>query len=108
MPILKFKAIEIERVCTISKKLIDELEELIQCPRDYFTLAIDRSIYVKDGEIVKGEPIVKVSWFDRGQDIQDKAAKIITKYVNSEGYKNVDVIFYTLDKSKYYENGEHF
>ena len=108
MPMLKFKAIEIESVCKISKKLVDELQELIQCPRDYFSLTVDRAIYVKDGGIVKGDPVVEVSWFDRGQDIQDKAAKIITKYVNSVKYPNVDVIFFALDKSKYYENGQHF
>ena len=108
MPMLKFKAIEIEKVCKISKKLIDELEELIQCPRDYFSLTVDRAIYVKDGEIAKGDPVVEVSWFDRGQDIQNEAAKIITRYVNSVKYPNVDVIFFALDKSKYYENGEHF
>lgn len=108
MPMLKFKAIETESVCKISKKLIDELQDLIQCPRDYFSLAIDKSVYINDGEIVKGEPIVEVSWFDRGQEVQDKAAKIITKYVNLAGYQNVDVIFFVLDESKYYENGEHF
>ena len=108
MPMLKFKAIEIESVCKISKKLVDELQELIQCPRDYFSLTVDRAIYVKDGEIAKGDPVVEVSWFDRGQDIQNEAAKIITRYVNSVKYPNVDVIFFSLDKSKYYENGEHF
>lgn len=61
MPMLNFKAIEIEKLCIISKKLIDELEKLIQCPRDYFSLSIDRSVYVKDGEIVKGEAVVEVS-----------------------------------------------
>lgn len=108
MPMLKFKAIETESVCKISKKLIDELQDLIQCPRDYFSLAIDQSVYINDGEIVKGDPIVEVSWFDRGQEVQDKAAKIITKYVNLAECKNVDVIFFVLDESKYYENGEHF
>ena len=108
MPMLKFKAIEIEKVCKISKKLVDELQELIQCPRDYFSLTVDRAIYVKDEKIAKGDPVVEVSWFDRGQDIQDKAAKIITKYVNSVEYPNIDVIFFALDKSRYYENGEHF
>lgn len=108
MPMLKFKAIEIEDVCAISKNLIDELQELIQCPRDYFSLSVDKSIYIKDGEFVKGEPIVEVSWFDRGQEIQDKAAKIITKYINSVEYQSVDIIFFVLDESKYYENGEHF
>lgn len=108
MPMLKFKAIEIEDVCAISKNLIDELQELIQCPRDYFSLSVDKSVYIKDGEFVKGEPIVEVSWFDRGQEIQDKAAKIITKYINSVEYQSVDIIFFVLDESKYYENGEHF
>ena len=108
MPMLKFKAIEIEDVCAISKNLIDELQELIQCPRDYFSLSVDKYIYIKDGEFVKGEPIVEVSWFDRGQEIQDKAAKIITKYINSLEYQSVDIIFFVLDESKYYENGEHF
>lgn len=108
MPMLKFKAIEAEDVITISKKLIDELQELIQCPRDYFSLSVDRSVYIKDGEFVKGDPVVEVSWFDRGQEVQDKAAKIITKYVNSVEYPNVDIIFFVLDESKYYENGEHF
>ncbi|WP_291648012.1 DUF1904 family protein [Clostridium sp.] len=108
MPMLKFKGIETEEVCTISKNLIDELQELIQCPRDYFSLSVDKSVYIKDGEIVKSEPIVEVSWFDRGQEVQDKSANIITKYVHSLEYPNVDVIFFKLDESKYYENGEHF
>ena len=108
MPMLKFKAIETKDVCSISKELIDELQELIQCPRDYFSISVDKSEYVRDGEIVKGEPIVEVSWFDRGQEIQDKAAKIITKYVNLVGYPSLDVIFFVLNESRYYENGEHF
>lgn len=108
MPMIRFKAIEAEKICEISKDLIDELQELIKCPRDYFSLSVDRSLYIRDGEFVKGEPVVEVAWFDRGQDVQDKAAKIITKYVNSKGYKSVDVIFTALDENKYYENGEHF
>lgn len=108
MPMMKFKAIEVADVCKISKYLIDELQELIQCPREYFNLAVDQSVYINDGEIVKGAPVVEVSWFDRGQEIQDKAAKIITKYVNSIGYESVDVVFLIFVESRYYENGEHF
>ena len=108
MPMIKFKGIEVSNICNISKELIDELQELIQCPRDYFSLAVDQSVYVRDGEIVEGAPIVEVSWFDRGQEVQDKVAKIITQHVTSIGCLDVDVIFFVLDKSKYYENGEHF
>lgn len=108
MPILKFKGMKVENTRKISKELIDELQELIQCPRDYFSLAVNQAVYVFDGEIVEGSAMVEVAWFDRGQEVQDKAAKIITKHVNLAGYPNVDVIFQSLDKSKYYENGEHF
>jgi hypothetical protein len=108
MPALKFKSIDAKKTCTISKELIDELQALLQCPRDYFSIEVVQSLFIMDGEFVNGSPVVEVSWFDRGQDVQDKAAKIITKYINSIDCPNVDVIFYKLEESSYYENGEHF
>lgn len=108
MPILKFNGVEPKKLCIISKELVDELEELIKCPRDYFSLEVIQAVYIKDGEFVDGSPRVEIAWFDRGQEVQDKTAKIITKYVNSIEYPNVDVIFSVLDEKKYYENGEHF
>lgn len=108
MPALKLKAINEKKALTISKELIDELQELIQCPRDYFSIEVTQSKFIMDGKFVGGPPMVEVFWFDRGQEVQDSAAKIITKYINSIGYKNVDVIFHTLDVKNYYENGEHF
>ncbi|GIM27609.1 hypothetical protein CPJCM30710_02750 [Clostridium polyendosporum] len=108
MPILRLRAIEPKKICTISTELIDELQQLIKCPRESFTLEVVQSLFIKDGEFVDGNPLVEISWFDRGQEIQDKTALIVTKYVNSMGYKDVDVIFKALDKNKYYENGKHF
>ncbi len=108
MPALKFKAIEAEKVRLISKALIDELEKIIQCPRDYFTLEAIQSVFISDGEFVKGNPVVEVSMFDRGQEVQDRAAESITRHMNAVGYAGVEVIFLALEKSSYYENGEHF
>lgn len=108
MPILRLRAIEPKKICTISKGLVDELQDLIKCPRDSFTLEAVQSEFIKDGEFVDGYPLVEISWFDRGQEIQDKTAGIITKYVQSIGYDDVDVVFKALDKNKYYENGKHF
>ncbi|MFL0267114.1 DUF1904 family protein [Candidatus Clostridium radicumherbarum] len=108
MPALKFKAINTEKLRRISKELIDELEDLLQCPRSYFSLEIPQVLFIMDGEYVAGSPVVEVAWFDRGQEVQDKAAQIITKYVNTMGYKDVDVIFTKLKENRYYENGEHF
>ncbi|HCX62259.1 DUF1904 family protein [Sedimentibacter sp.] len=108
MPALRLKAIDGKKALTISRQLIDELQELIQCPRDYFSIELVQSKFIMDGKFVGGPQMVDVLWFDRGQDVQDKAAKIITKHISTIGYKNVDVIFHSLEHSKYYENGEHF
>ncbi|MEQ8154546.1 MAG: DUF1904 domain-containing protein [Clostridiaceae bacterium] len=108
MPALKFKAIEPAKVIEISKELIDELEELIKCPRSSFSIEVDESTYIIDGVFCEGCPKVEVAWFDRGQEVQDKAALIITNKVRAAGCTDVDVIFTVLEKNRYYENGKHF
>lgn len=108
MPLLRFRAIESKKIVSISRDLIDELQLLIGCPRDYFALEAIESVFIKDGKVVSGYPIVEVSWFDRGQEVQDNVAKIITNYVYSMGYDDADIIFIPLEECKYYENGEHF
>ncbi|MEL7649112.1 MAG: DUF1904 family protein [Sedimentibacter sp.] len=108
MPALRFRAIDASKILEISKELTDELQELIQCPRSYFTLEVVQSRFITDGQFVEGPASVDVFWFDRGQEIQDKTAEIITRYINSSGYESVDIIFHTLEENRYYENGEHF
>lgn len=108
MPIIKLKGLGVKQSLKLSKELIDELEEIIKCPRDYFNLLLETPIHISDGEIVDGYPVIEVLWFDRGQDVQDKVAKSITKHVKLVGYENADIIFHQLKKENYYENGEHF
>ena len=108
MPIIKIKGIGVKQALNISKDLIDELELILKCPRDYFNLSLETPIHIKDREIVDGYPLIEVLWFERSQEIQDKVAQSITKHVNLVGYENVDVIFHELKKENYYENGEHF
>jgi Zn-finger nucleic acid-binding protein len=108
MPQLKIQGVEVNDICKISVGMVQEMQELLQCPKSYFTLECINSTYIMDGEIVKVCPTVEVAWFDRGQEVQDTMAKIVTKYIHSAGYKDVDVIFSVLEENKYYENGEHF
>ena len=103
MPMLKFKAMETKSVCSISKDLLDELQKLLQCPRETLSIEVSQSVYVKDGEIVSGPSVVEVHWFPRTQELQDKAAEIIIKHAQSIGYPNVEVIFSILDKDKVYK-----
>lgn len=108
MPQIKIRGIEKEHICKISKDMVDQLEDIIGCPRNYFTVELISSTFISDGEIVKGYPFIEVLWFDRGQEIQDKTAMSITKLVHSVGYANVDIIFNAVAETDYYENGEHF
>ena len=108
MPLIRFRAIEAKDICTISTNLVDDLQKLLDCPRDYFSLEAVQSIFIKDGAFTNGSPLVEIAWFDRGQNTQDKVAKVVTDYLKSVGYNNLDVVFTKLDENKYYENGEHF
>lgn len=107
MPMLKIKGIPKEEVLKESKELIDSLVEIIECPRDYFTIELITSTFIMDGEIVTPPTIVEVAWFDRGQEIQDKVAIAITKHFKKDR-DCLDVIFHALEHRCYYENGEHF
>lgn len=108
MPQLKFRGIKQEALCTISKLLVDQLENLLKCPRSYFTLEHIPSTFISEGKILEGYPFVEVAWFDGGQDTQDKTAEIITSILKNAGYPNCDISFTLFNKTAYYENGKHF
>jgi hypothetical protein len=108
VPQLIIRGITVEQVKTISKPLVQELATLCDCGTDNFTLEIMNSTFVFDGEEVPGYPFIEVKWFDRGGDIQDEFANIITKQVHSLGIPEVEVAFHTFRESDYYLNGKSF
>lgn len=108
MPQLLIKGISVEQVKTISKSLVQELAELCACGTDNFTLEVMNSTFVFDGEEVPGYPFIEVKWFERGLEIQDEFANLITKHVHSLGIPEVEVAFTTFKESNYYLNGKSF
>ncbi len=108
MPQLKIRGIGPDKIKDISKDLVDELTEIVGCPRDYFTLECINTTSIYDGEVVNTYPFIEVAWFDRGQEVRDKVAKVITRYVNEQGVKDLDIAFTVFKENSYYENGEHF
>lgn len=108
MPQLKIRGIEADKIKEVSKELVDELAEIVGCPRDYFTIECINTTSIFDGEIVKAYPFIEIVWFDRGQETQDNVARVITRYVNKIGIKDLDMAFTVFKESRYYENGEHF
>lgn len=108
MPQLTFKGIKRQSVIDMSTALVDDLQEIIDVPREHFALEHVNSMYIMDGWEAEEYPLVYVYMFDRGSETEEKVAQAITKHIHKAGYKNVDVIFTTLERSRYYENGKHF
>lgn len=108
MPQIIIKGAAVDKVKAISSALVDDLQQIIGCPRDYFTIEVVNSTFIMDGTEAEISPLVQVNWFDRGQEVQDKAADAICRHLKNSGYDHVETFFIVLEKSKYYENGTHY
>lgn len=107
MPMLKFRGITKREIVLASTELIDKLAKIIDCPRDYFTLELVDSMYIMDGEVVKQPSLIEIAWFDRGQEVQDEVAKLLTESFKKDR-ECLEIFFIKLETSSYYENGKHF
>lgn len=105
MPQIKFRGVQTEKVQPLVQEMLDQLQQIIDCPREDLTLECLPSTFLNP---VDGYPFVEVAWFDRGQATQDRVAQAITTLLQRAGYASVDVMFSPLEKNQYYENGQHF
>ncbi|MEJ2762883.1 DUF1904 domain-containing protein [Photobacterium sp. MCCC 1A19761] len=111
MPHLRFRAVEFDNVKAMSTALVDELQPLMACPREDFTVEHVSTTFIFDGEVSDAYPFVEVLWFDRGQAVQDQVAAVITRQVRDEledADLDVAVIFTSLSPAAYYDNGTHY
>ncbi|MHC6526475.1 MULTISPECIES: DUF1904 domain-containing protein [unclassified Vibrio] len=110
MPHLRFRAVEPQTVQTLSNTLLDELQPLMACPREDFTFEYIYSTFYYESEVTAAYPFVEVLWFDRGQEVQDQVAQIITQQVRAIMGEDVDVavIFSALKPNEYYDNAQHY
>ena len=111
MPHLRFRAVEFDLLKALSTQLVDDLQPLMACPREDFTLEHISTTFIMDGEVSEAYPFVEVLWFDRGQTVQDQVAQVITMAIRDafeEPQLDVAVIFSSLTPSAYYDNGQHY
>lgn len=81
MPHLRFRGVKREEVKEISRELVDHLAEIVQCPRDWFTLEYIDTEFIFDGKETDGYPFVEVLWFDRGQEAKNRAGAVVTELI---------------------------
>lgn len=110
MPHFRFRAVEPQTVQALSKPLIDELQSVMGSPREDFTFEYIYTTFFHEGEVSPAYPFVEVFWFERGQEVRDTVAQVVTKQVKEivGEDNNVAVIFTALEPSAYYDNAKHY
>ncbi|MBT9134310.1 MAG: hypothetical protein DDT34_01223 [Firmicutes bacterium] len=106
LPRLQFYALPLPVVTEVSEALVDELAALMNVAREHFVLEHIATTYVYDGVMREGFPYVEVHCFDRGAEVFDRTAEIITGRLQALGVASVDVAFRPLIRRHYYENGK--
>ena len=110
MPHLRFRGIEREALMQLSGPLVEQLSALTGAPVAHFTIERVQTEFIISGEAVAGYPFVELMWFDRGQEVQDAAARLITSAVKAQlgEAQDVAVVVLPLTRSGYYDNGQHY
>lgn len=117
MPNIRVNHLEVSEVMKLSGELTQRLSKEFDCPLDWITFSMgtstDNTIF-SEGKVLKDTVTIFVEWFDRGQEVKDAVAKILTEGVyqlerkGTEKLETVTVVFIALDPKDYYENGIHF
>lgn len=108
MPTLRFHAIATDALLKVSQALLKELMEVYKLPADHFNLEVINSLFIVEGKIDEGFPLVEVCAFQRTYDIQDQVALIVHKYLKEAGYPDSELYFSYPNPRSYYGNGEHY
>ncbi|TVX88216.1 DUF1904 family protein [Paenibacillus agilis] len=105
MPHLIFRGVAAEQLAPVSQQLVEELAELCQCGTDNFTLECLQTTGVWAGKLAPSYPFVEISWFERGTEVRNRFADIVTRHVHAAGVEEVEVAFRTFEPSHYYIQG---
>jgi hypothetical protein len=105
MPQLTVRGISIEKMAAISSLLVKELAMVCECGTDNFTLDCLPVTSVFDGHGVETYPFIEVAWFERGNEVRDRFAEVVTRHVRLAGIVDVEVAFKVYQEDAYYING---
>lgn len=106
MPHMIVRGIPVPQIQSISTALIAELATLCSCGTDNFMLECLPTVSIFDGKQCETYPFIEVGWFDRGQEVRDAYASILTKHILSTGVPEVEIAFKVYREDSYYWNGK--
>ena len=108
MPHIRCRGMQRDIVVAISETLVEQLAELTKAPAAHFTIEYIPAEFIATRFGGQAYPFIELFWFDRGQEMQDAAAQLITSIVKSKLEMDVAVVVQPLQRTNYYDNGQHY
>ena len=106
MPHLVVRGVSAEALRSAAPALVQQLAELCDCGTDNFTVSGLHTTAAWGG--APDEPsfaFVEVGWFERGNEIRNRFARLVTESLMPLGLDEVEVVFVTYREEAYYING---
>ncbi|WP_316674199.1 DUF1904 family protein [uncultured Tolumonas sp.] len=108
MPHIRCRGMQRDLVVAISETLVEQLAELTKAPAAHFTIEYIPAEFIATRFGGQAYPFIELFWFDRGQEMQDAAVRLITSIVKSKLEADVAVVVQPLQRTNYYDNGQHY
>ena len=108
MPHIRCRGMQRDLVVAISETLVEQLAELTKAPAAHFTIEYIPAEFIATRFGGQAYPFIELFWFDRGQEMQDAAVHLITSIVKSKLEAYVAVVVQPLQRTNYYDNGQHY
>ncbi len=108
MPHIRCRGMQRDTVVAISETLVEQLAELTKAPAAHFTIEYIPAEFIATRFGGQAYPFIELFWFDRGQEMQDAAAQLITSIVKSKLEMDVAVVVQPMQRTNYYDNGQHY
>lgn len=99
MPRIVVRGMEKEDLKKVDGKLLDSVAEIIQRPKDTFTIDLVESVAIVEGQEIS-RVYIEISWKNRPTEVCEQVAKAINTILESIGYKKVYVYFKDIDLEK--------
>lgn len=100
MPQIILKGVEKEKIFKIKDKLIEELSEISNTPKDYFIIEIVDSTFLMYNQDMYA--LINIIQYKREKEVEEKMMSIVFENLRSIGYEEIEGYYTHIDKENYY------
>ncbi|KQN99103.1 DUF1904 family protein [Paenibacillus sp. Leaf72] len=109
MPHLLFRGVPAPSLRSIAPELVQELAVLCDCGVDNFTIECLATTSIYGGLADDCSfPFIEIGWFERGQEVRDRFAAIVHRYMERLELAEAEIAFRTYSENAYYIEGKPF